>query len=83
MAFMAGEAAVGAMLVLFELVAENRSLARGLFMATHLLNTFFLLGALTLTAHFAGGGRPMRLRGRARARRVGERSSPWPPSSSS
>ena len=56
MAFMIGEAAVGAMLVLFELVAGNRSLARGLFMAVHLLNTFFLLGAITLTAHFAGGG---------------------------
>lgn len=55
MAFMAGEAAVGAMLVLFELVAGNRSLARGLFMAVHLLNTFFLLGALTLAAHFLGG----------------------------
>jgi heme a synthase len=66
MAFMLGEAAVGAMLVLFELVAENRSLARGLFMATHLVNTFFLLGALALTAHFAGGGPPLRLRGRTR-----------------
>jgi heme A synthase len=66
MAFMLGEAAVGAMLVLFELVAENRSLARGLFMATHLVNTFFLLGALALTAHFAGGAPPVRLRGRTR-----------------
>jgi heme A synthase len=66
MGFMAGEAAVGAMLVLFELVADNRSMARGLFMAVHLLNTFFLLGALTLTAHYAEGGRPMRLRGRER-----------------
>lgn len=59
MAFMVGEAAVGAMLVLFELVAGNRSLARGLFMAVHLLNTFFLLGALALTAHFAGGGKAL------------------------
>jgi cytochrome c oxidase assembly protein subunit 15 len=66
MVFMLGEAAVGAMLVLFELVAENRSLARGLFMAMHLVNTFFLLGALALTAHFAGGGPPQRLRGRTR-----------------
>ena len=63
MAFMIGEAAVGAMLVLFELVADNQSIARGLFMATHLLNTFFLLGALTLTAHFAGGGPAPSLRG--------------------
>jgi len=63
MAFMVGEAAVGAMLVLFELVADNRSFARAMFMATHLLNTFFLLGALTLTAHTAGGGELARLRG--------------------
>jgi heme A synthase len=54
------------MLVLFELVAENRSLARGMLMPTHLLNTFFLLAALALTAHFLGGGPPLRLRGRER-----------------
>jgi heme A synthase len=63
------------MLVLFELVAGNRSLARGLFMAVHLLNTFFLLGALTLTAHFAGGGQAMRLRGRGPER--GRESEVW------
>jgi heme a synthase len=57
------EAAVGAGLVLFELVAENRSMARALFMATHLVNTFLLVGALTLTAHFAGAGERFRLRG--------------------
>jgi heme A synthase len=60
--FMLTEAAVGAGLVLFELVADNQSMARALFMATHLINTFFLLGAMTLTAHFAGGGAPFRLR---------------------
>ena len=64
LAFMVGEAGVGAGLVLFELVAGNRSLARGLFMATHLVNTFLLLGALTLTAHYAGGGSRARMRGR-------------------
>ena len=63
MLFMLGEAAVGAGLVLFELVADNQSMARALFMATHLVNTFFLLGALTLTAHFASGRHPFRLRG--------------------
>lgn len=63
MAFMLGEAAVGAGLVLFELVADNQSMARALFMATHLVNTFFLLAALTLTAHFASGGAPFRVRG--------------------
>jgi heme A synthase len=62
--FMLTEAAVGAGLVLFELVADNQSMARALFMGTHLVNTFFLLGAMTLTAHFASGGAPFRLRER-------------------
>lgn len=62
--FMLTEAAVGAGLVLFELVADNKSMARALFMGTHLINTFFLLGAMTLTAHFASGGAPFRLRRR-------------------
>jgi heme a synthase len=61
--FILTEAAVGAGLVLFELVADNQSMARALFMATHLVNTFFLLGAMTLTAHFASGRAPFRLRG--------------------
>ena len=63
MLLMLGEAAVGAGLVLFELVADNQSMARALFMGTHLVNTFFLLGALTLTAWFASGGAPFRVRG--------------------
>jgi heme A synthase len=58
------EAGVGAALVLFRLVADNGSMARAMFMATHLVNTFFLLAALTLTAHFAGGS-VVRLRSRA------------------
>lgn len=53
--FMLGEAAVGAGLVLFQLVAGNATLARALFMAVHLANTFFLLAALALAAHWAGG----------------------------
>lgn len=57
------EAGIGAGLVLFELVADNASMARALFMATHLGNTFLLLGALSLTAYFAGGGKPFRFRG--------------------
>jgi heme A synthase len=44
------EAAVGAGLVLFELVADNATIARAMFVAVHLLNTFLLLAALTLTA---------------------------------
>ena len=61
--FMLSEATVGAGLVLFELVADNQSMARAMFMSTHLINTFFLLTALTLTAHFASGGAPFRVRG--------------------
>lgn len=52
------EALVGAGLVLFELVAENESVARALFMAVHLVNTFLLLAALTLTARFADEDAP-------------------------
>lgn len=55
------EAGVGAGLVLFELVAHDQSLARALFMGTHLVNTFFLLAALALVAHHASqpGPRPL------------------------
>ncbi len=49
-AFIAGEALIGAGLVLFELVAKDESLKRGLSMVLHLGNTFLLLGALTVTA---------------------------------
>lgn len=61
--FILTEGAVGAGLVLFELVADNQSMARALFMGTHLVNTFFLLAFLTLTAHYASGGAPFRWRG--------------------
>ncbi len=50
------EAALGAGLVLFELVADNASAARAMFIATHLGNTFLLLAAMTLTAYWANGG---------------------------
>ena len=56
------EAAVGAGLVLFELVAQDRSLARALFIATHLGNTLVLLACLALTVHWASGGERPRLR---------------------
>ena len=61
--FIFTEAAVGAGLVLFQLVADNQSMARALFMATHLVNTFLLLAALALTAYWLGGGRRVRLGG--------------------
>jgi len=63
--FMLTEAAVGAGLVLFQLVAENASMARALFMAVHLLNTFILLGCIALTAWWLSGGQPLTLGGRA------------------
>jgi cytochrome c oxidase assembly protein subunit 15 len=47
------EAAIGAGLVLFERVATDTSVARGYWMSGHLVNTFLLLAALTLTARFA------------------------------
>lgn len=65
------EAAVGAGLVLFGLVADNDSVARAIYMAIHLINTFLLLGALTLTADLASAAV------RDDAPR-GTRPSPWP-----
>jgi heme A synthase len=57
--FMLTEAAVGAGLVLFQLVADNASFARAMFLAAHLLNTFTLLACLTATAWWASGGAPV------------------------
>jgi cytochrome c oxidase assembly protein subunit 15 len=54
--FMLSEAAVGAGLVLFQLVADNATMARAMFMAVHLLNTFVLVAWLTLTAWWLSGG---------------------------
>ena len=53
--FMLTEAALGAGLVLFQLVADNATMARAMFTAAHLLNTFVLLKALTLTAWWLEG----------------------------
>lgn len=55
MFFMVTEALVGAGLVLLEYVAFNESVARAYWMAAHLVNTFLLLAALTLTAWWASG----------------------------
>lgn len=57
------EAGIGAGIVLFELVADNESMARALFMGTHLMNTFFLLAALVVTAYWASGGEAVRWSG--------------------
>ncbi|MFE8605033.1 COX15/CtaA family protein [Archangium violaceum] len=53
--FMLTEAAVGAGLVLFKMVAGNESLARAWWMAAHLINTFLLVGAMALTCWWAEG----------------------------
>jgi len=49
MVFMLLEAAVGAALVLLELVAHNQSWARAVWIAIHLVNTFLLVASLALT----------------------------------
>lgn len=62
--FMLTEAAVGAGLVLFELVADNATFARALFMAVHLANTFILVAWLTLTAWWLSGGPAVSITGK-------------------
>lgn len=57
------EGLLGAGLVLFELVADNSSVARAVAMSIHLVNTLLLLGIITLTAWWGQGGGAMRLRG--------------------
>src|SRR5689334_9794292 len=65
--FMLTEGAVGAGLVLLKYVAHNPSVARAFWMAAHLINTFLLIGAQTLTAWFAGGRARLALRGQGLA----------------
>ena len=60
--FMITEALVGAGLVLFALVAKDASLARALGMSVHLVNTFLLVGALTLTTRWAAGAERLRFK---------------------
>lgn len=64
--FIITESLLGAGLVLFEWVAYNASVERAISMGLHLINTFLLLGAVTLTAWWAGGGQPFRLRGQGK-----------------
>jgi heme A synthase len=65
MFFMLMEAAIGAGLVLFEMVAENKSIARALWMSAHLINTFLLVGTLALMAWVATTGRRFDFRGQS------------------
>jgi heme A synthase len=60
---MAAEALIGAGLVLFELVAHDASMKRALSVSLHLVNTFLLLASTAMTAWWASGGAPIRLRG--------------------
>ncbi len=66
--FILTEALIGAGLVLFELVADNASMARAMFMSVHLINTFTLLAILTLTAWWSTGGEPLRWSGQGAIR---------------
>jgi heme A synthase len=58
---MLGEALIGAVLVLFGLVAHDESSKRVLSVCMHLTNTFLLLAATALTAWWASGGARPRL----------------------
>lgn len=60
--FILVEAGVGAGVVLFRLVADNKSIERAISTPTHLVTTFLLLGALTLTAWWGSGGADVRIR---------------------
>jgi len=60
--FIIGEALIGAMIVLYEWVADDSSVARTAAVPLHLVNTLLLLGALTLTAWWLSGGGPVHLR---------------------
>ena len=54
LAFMLGEAAIGAGIVLLELVENNASALRAIYQGVHLTNTMFLVGAMTGTIRFSG-----------------------------
>jgi heme A synthase len=57
------EALIGAVLVRKGLVANNDSMARAFVMSLHLVNTFLLLGSLTLTVWWLTTDKPLRLAG--------------------
>lgn len=63
--FLGLESLLGAGLVLFELTADNASMARAIAVALHLANTFLLIASLTLTAYWASGGKPIQVEARS------------------
>lgn len=60
------EALIGAAIVLYEWVGRDDSIARAVAVPVHLINTLFLLAALTLTIWHLSGGGPLKRRGPAR-----------------
>ncbi len=56
------ESLLGAGLVKLGLVNKNDSMQRAVVMSLHLVNTLMLIAATALTAWWASGGRPLRLR---------------------
>ena len=60
--FITTESVIGAGLVKFEWVAADDSMERVYTIAFHLINTFLLLGTVTLTAWFAAGRSGFRIR---------------------
>ena len=58
------EALIGAMIVLSEWVADDASVARAVSVPLHLVNTLFLLGALTMTIFWIRGGGRLSFRDR-------------------
>ncbi len=56
------EGLLGAGLVLTGNTAETLTPERPIWMAAHLVNTFILVGFLTMTARYASGGRPITFR---------------------
>lgn len=59
--FIAIEAAIGAGLVLFDLVADNSSVYRAVVISVHLINTFLLLGSNVLLFEWIRFGEPKQM----------------------
>ncbi|MBT8198380.1 MAG: COX15/CtaA family protein [Acidimicrobiia bacterium] len=64
--FFAGEVVIGALLVVFGWVDQDSSVGRLIVVPLHLVNTFLLLGAITLVAWWAAGHRAIEWKGAAR-----------------
>ena len=61
--FVLTEALIGAVLVRAELVEGNATMSRAIVMSVHLVNTFTLMAFMTLTAWWASGKSPIRIKG--------------------